>query len=455
MLSDETVTVRIPGTNISTTTDDSGFYTLNDATQGQLELLFSKGNTINYLPVGVESNRDSVYVQDVRFATSRGSSDNEISFYPTSLQSFTITPVDYSDTIPPPWYSGRDFGAVSYFTVTDDKETEEAPLPVAGLRKIFIRTGPAGADITEDLQDFPLGIRLTEEHFDFDASVFTGENVSFIDSLGQRLNHEIEYWNSMTKSALFWVLVPHVAGANDEQYILMKWGDSALSETPASGTVFSSTNNYRGVWHLDNSLTDATEFANHGADLFTTPVYGILGPARSFSRDNSSHIQIPNTTHFNIEGQITVSAWVQFETPGLYWDPIVAKGGDSFRLHRTYDFEGASFSVTAFDDTLVHIDARGETPVTDGGFHFLVGVRDADSIRIYVNGILDTSTAHNGLLTWTNDELLMIGKNTEHDTRNFEGIIDEVRVSDTARSPEWIRLCYETQREEQVTVVFE
>jgi hypothetical protein len=49
----------------------------------------------------------------------------------------------------------------------------------------------------------------------------------------------------------------------------------------------------------------------------------------------------------------------------------------------------------------------------------------------------------------------MIGKKVNYPLWFFIGCIDEVRVTSTAQSPDWIKLCYMNQKSDDLLVLFQ
>jgi hypothetical protein len=79
------------------------------------------------------------------------------------------------------------------------------------------------------------------------------------------------------------------------------------------------------------------------------------------------------------------------------------------------------------------------------------------SVKLYLNGIEVTYLIQNpGSGAHTSDAAndLYLGNNLAGD-RDFDGILDELRIDGTARSADWVKLCYETQKQGQITVVTE
>ena len=74
------------------------------------------------------------------------------------------------------------------------------------------------------------------------------------------------------------------------------------------------------------------------------------------------------------------------------------------------------------------------------GRHHIAGVYNGRTIKLFVDGKLVAERAGSGLIQ-TNDTDVTIGS-ILHNSARFEGIIEEVRISNTARNDDWIKTEY-------------
>ena len=86
----------------------------------------------------------------------------------------------------------------------------------------------------------------------------------------------------------------------------------------------------------------------------------------------------------------------------------------------------------------------GNTTIPAGAWTYAVMTYDGSNMKLYVNGALDGSVAQTGTFA-TNLVPLNIGRNN-NSTEYFPGSIDEVRISKTARSADWIFAEYNNQK---------
>ena len=85
------------------------------------------------------------------------------------------------------------------------------------------------------------------------------------------------------------------------------------------------------------------------------------------------------------------------------------------------------------------VSSAGAIP--DATWQYLTAVHDGSDLRIYSNGILVGTLGGVGAITTDdNDVIIGGGENdaTSTITEFFKGLLDEIRISDVARSADWI-----------------
>ena len=83
-----------------------------------------------------------------------------------------------------------------------------------------------------------------------------------------------------------------------------------------------------------------------------------------------------------------------------------------------------------------------QTEMSDGQWHHLVGVYDGTHLILYVDGELDATAIATGRIR-RNDWRVFIGENSEQTNREWDGLIDDVRIYSYALSPEEVKMLYE------------
>jgi hypothetical protein len=118
---------------------------------------------------------------------------------------------------------------------------------------------------------------------------------------------------------------------------------------------------------------------------------------------------------------------------------IVGKGNSAWRLQRNRKGFNVSFCCTGL---AVPEDAwsaaRGTTNVNDGNWHHIVGVYDATQMYLYIDGELNVSARAGGRIN-INDEPVCIGANSEKQEREWNGLIDDVRIYNYGLTQEEVR----------------
>ncbi|MCC5846880.1 MAG: DUF2341 domain-containing protein [Verrucomicrobia bacterium] len=321
-------------------------------------------------------------------------------------------------------------------TVTDSFTTRQEP-----DGQTFEITFP-GYDRAETLSDFPLLVRISEANipdFFYANMVFpeTGGDLRFYDEAENELSFSVQLWNPEGES-LVWVRVPalHAAAA-----ITMVIGDADTETLPAYTTDGSAWNeNFRAVYHFHASGTTVPDATSHGFDgtlenaSATTFVPGIVGLAYDFSGSNAEHIRTNATaTALNIDGSKprTTSVWAYTRAfnNGAPFQVGANSNGQMWSL-RTLNSDNQWRMQFWSGDNDITISAQDE-------WVYLTMVYDGGNARVYRNGIeVEGSAYSRSLSTSATAVPLQIGN--YNNNNYFNGILDELRVSDVPRSENWI-----------------
>lgn len=353
------------------------------------------------------------------------------------------------------------------FSYIDNPEWEYA-------RPVYINTSSTGVQITKKVADFPILIRLSKHNFTFEQSSDNGSDLFFTNADDIPLPFEIEHWDPAAEVAEVWVKVDTIRTDSDSQNIMMFWGNPSPDHESSAALVFDTANGYQGVWHLNedpvsgaDSIADGTINSSNGtwkgSDLRT--VGGAIGQALAFgssTADNESCIELPNKTSLDYHGAITVSCWIR----------LSENSPDSFNFVGKYSFceeqvgeciiSGYALFCSSqrtiqlrigFGSSLfffVESDAR----ITDTSWHYIAAMFQPKRITLCI----DDSRKEYDLpeTPIPSPEAGFIGGKSFLDgTEPFAGNIDEVRISNTIRSADWIRLNYMNQKQIGALVVWE
>ncbi len=219
-------------------------------------------------------------------------------------------------------------------------------------------------------------------------------------------------------------------------------------------------------WPLDEG-TGATSVAdiaggNHGIPLAgpidgggPATTAGIVNGALYFTSPNT-YIRVPDSPALNFgTGDFTVDAWVKPVPVGPTWvQPIVEKVGMTYCLNSTSP-SPVGYRLYIHNGNVVFLAHFGcasyilWAPVAYNTWQFVVAQRAGNTLNLYVNGVLASSSSWSAPLgDISNNADLLLGKNTlvGLPPGNYDLIgeitLDEVELFDRALSPQEIQALY-------------
>ena len=237
------------------------------------------------------------------------------------------------------------------------------------------------------------------------------------------------------------------------------YGNSTVSAYPED-YVYGSQNvwdsNYQAVYHMNqdpsggapqilDSTANSFDATSAGAMLTGDLVAGQLGNALDF--DGTDDLLDTNTSFFSGTSERTISAWVNptvFATNGA--DRIFGQDSASATA-------GLRYAVTLEDDTIginyrTHRVISGTTLSASTWYHVSVVIPSAATMTgdglIYIDGVSQTLSDANSTTVALNTSAtdFFIGSDG---SSQANAILDEVRVSNIARSADWITAEYNNQ----------
>jgi len=328
---------------------------------------------------------------------------------------------------------------------------------------IFFNTTSQGAGVVADVSDFPVLVRLTEESFPFADAQGTGADLRFADSLGAPLSYEIARWDSSSRTAAVWVLVPSVPGDHDGFSIQMYWGNAEAFDQSNPGAVFGSDNGFAGVWHLDESVTDATgtgadAVLEGGMSLSANSVAGAAGGGLSLD-GTDDYLDLGYNSAFDVAGNASgfaLSAWINVSTSQANDGGVIGRWGGTGEHQYVLKYESDEQQVkfALYDgDYVVATSTAGS--ITLGDWHYVVGTVNEDTLELFIDGL--SAAVMTGLGTVNDigaDYSLLVGKEGGNPVNYLTGTVDEVAIHQAARTSDWIKLAYENQKENQTLLTF-
>jgi hypothetical protein len=297
-----------------------------------------------------------------------------------------------------------------------------------------------------DQQNFPVLISGTYPDL---ANVANGGNVQSLqgydivftsDAAGQNLlPFERETYSSSTGSLNYWVKVPTLSHTTDT-IIYMFYGNPLVTADQSNKAAVWDAN-YKGIWHLSNgttlNATDSTVNANDGTVSGSiTAAAGKIDGAATSPGTTGNVI----TTSNSITGDtspFTYSFWFNSVGGGS----VVHRGQDGFGngWSAVVQVLGSNIQFNIVNSSPAQINLASNATIAAGTWYYVTAVWTPGSgMQLYVNGALDNANTNTSttLRSSTKGVQLLNG---------FNGIVDEMEISNTARSAGWIATEYNNQ----------
>jgi hypothetical protein len=312
---------------------------------------------------------------------------------------------------------------------------------------MFILTTPEGANLaaTATEKDFPLLLRLHKDFFDFSQAKTNGEDIRFSLTDNTPLAYQIEQWDTTNGTATIWVKVPTITG-NARQEIKMHWGNAAANSESSGTAVFNATNNFAAVIHMNATIHDEVGVITP-VDAGTTLSDGVIGKSRHFSKGKGVNCGAEIKTFPSGASPHSSEAWFKAKmtnTTILAWGVPAGQGKVVMNL--------ASPPHISMDCWFGGANIKGDTTIPMSEWVHVVHTYDGTKARLYVNGVLDHTDGNNNMKIPDTASFYIGGWKQVSGNYDFDGDIDEVRISKVARSADWVKLSYENQKPMQTLV---
>ena len=301
--------------------------------------------------------------------------------------------------------------------------------------------------VAEDLLNFPILISLEyDSNLSFNAQTY-GDDIAFTDINGVQLSHEIELFNGSTGQLIAWVKVPSLSSSVDTTLYLYYGNPVASNQQNPSGVWDSGFVMVQHLNETSGSHLDSTGYSNDGicSGGVIQDAVGVVDGADDFD-GSDDFVSVDHSSSLDITGsQLTLEAWAKI---GVFSDyaGIVAKTNSS------PPFGGYGFFVQSNGSVALYIQlggvwtGSGWASLSSDQWYHIVGVYDGSSMKVYVDGEEEISTAASGSINSISDVLYIGRQGTAGDpSENLDGVIDEVRVSNVARNNSWVNASYQNQ----------
>ena len=145
---------------------------------------------------------------------------------------------------------------------------------------------------------------------------------------------------------------------------------------------------------------------------------------------------------FNLTETISICVWIKPRILNKKHQSLVSNGDRGWILNRQAYSNGMQIAGYGINSSVNPGSYWGHLPtqteMTDGRWHHLVGVYDGTHLMLYVDGKLDAKAQASGRIR-SNDWPVFIGESSEQVNREWDGLIDDVRIYSYALSESEIK----------------
>jgi len=305
--------------------------------------------------------------------------------------------------------------------------------------------------IGADLNNFPVLVYLNGTKInwasvqdDLDDIRFTTDNVTL-------LSYEIENYTLNTEAWL-WVRIPFVNSTSDTVFY-MYYGNPGAANGEDIEAVWADNNGFVMIHHMVDDtpirILDSMAYNNDGNKKGNNePAWtanGMIDSAQHFD-GGDDYVSVPDSSSTDLPVNFTLEVWFYRDTNTSY-DMILTKGPDTKENFQwRLDANGRAL-------VLIHQKAAGgfqqysSTNVfTTVEYNYaVVTLTTGGNVQFYRNGMAaGAPIAQVGTLV-INENVTYMGR--RNDGHYFDGILDEFRISNITRTPEWINATYESGRD--------
>jgi hypothetical protein len=364
------------------------------------------------------------------------------SFTPTATETFTSTASPSGTPSPSPSRT-----VTGTFSASPSITVSFTPVPAAvwlGCQWSHrVKVTVNGAMVSGSLGAFPVFVKLDDASLGSRARS-DGFDLRFTDADGVTpLAFEVEQWTPGAGNLRAWVSLPSLyAGVNHDLYLY--YGNPAAADGQNPAGVWDAS--YEAVYHLQNGGPDSGPSARTAASAGATPVAGQLAGGQDFF--GGAHL---DAGAWNVAGsQMSMQAWVWFDAFTLQDERVLSKAVNEadedhvFMLSAVGSGQPRLRFKTGASDFSGTLTLPGPTVMSTGQWHLMAGTYDGAMARLYLDGALEASAPLTGALR-NNAWSVYLGANPGPQAHALDGRLDEVRVSNQARSGAWLATEYANQ----------
>lgn len=292
---------------------------------------------------------------------------------------------------------------------------------------------------SENLTSFPVMVYLDSTRIDWGFIQNDGDDLRFVDSDDTtELAYEIEAFNYTTSEAYLWVRVPQIDNGSVTDHIWVYYGNPTASSGENITGTWSS--DYVMVQHLpDNSTSttlDSTQYDNDGTKFGANePLESTAFVAQGQGFDGTNDIiTIPDSVELE---KVNATSFIVY--------PEVVNGLDVI-IRGTGVVGGLFFRASMIKWYKLPVGWTDLYNVAIDDWYFCDWVLNGTHGLLYVNGTIEKT-----IVETTAWDLSIANIGNDAWNQALIGRLDEMRISNTTRSAEWIEAQYLSMTDALIT----
>lgn len=289
-----------------------------------------------------------------------------------------------------------------------------------------------------DINNFPLLVKLDASNFDFTKSYLAGIDIIFTDSDGvTELAFERVLFNSLEKSAIFFVNIPIIASNKTTDFFIYYGNQNAIDK---SSTAFDST--VLAAYHFEQN----NKFKDSSKNNIPPVPFGVFSNSTGVIDDGllfdgNSYLEV---TNFKLApaDDFTIDFWVNFADLSQQYIGLVSQR-DSYATMDWQAFVYSNYRINLWigENGATKLFTTSGPIVTTNTWYKVTLTKQGNNYSIFCNGVLVAT--ENSTTLWNTTDTIRIGKlGGDTDFYNFRGVIDEFRFYSVSNTSEWTNFDY-------------
>jgi len=316
-------------------------------------------------------------------------------------------------------------------------------------KRLAVDTSATGLGIDQGLMEVPMLLRLHLGNFQYFGDVQAdGSDLRFVGGDDTTpLSFHIERFDPAAQVALIWVKLPTLTPGVAEQPFYMYYGNP---DAPAAGNPPQTYDRSQtAVLHFDGdgAYRDVTAYGNHPTTASVLPEpAGLAGQAVRFGGSQSLRLAASPSLAFLSDRGWTLAAWLRPDRPQNQGVVLEAPDNDGGVLRLRLDGLTPVLEFTPADDG-PPVTATASQSLQRGSWVHLALRTRSDGADLLINGntvlaLPQALAERSGAMT--------LGSTTDGAQALTDVAMDELRVSNTARSDSWLKVIADSQGVAQV-----